>query len=94
MAKKKQPSRQDIIYTNVRKIISKQQAKSRAKFKVTMQERKKPLKDWITDTQEELVDTLLYLEKIKYDKEVRARTNLVARNRKKRANTLRLLQNY
>ena len=94
MIKKKQPSRQDIIYTNVRKIINKQQAKSRAKFRITMQARKKPLKEWITDTQEEIVDTLLHLEKIKYDAQERARTSLARRNRKKRANTLRLLQNY
>jgi len=94
MAKKKQPSRQDIIYTNVRKIINKQQAKSRAKFRITMQARKKPLKEWITDTQEEIVDTLLYLEKIKYDAQERARSSLARKNKKRRATTRRLLQNY
>ena len=66
MAKRKQ-LKQDVIYSNARKIIDRQQAKSRAKFRVTMQARKKPLKVWIKDVQEELVDTLLYLEKIKYD---------------------------
>jgi len=66
MAKKKL-LKKDLIYSNVRKIINQQQDKSRAKFGITMQARKKPLKVWIRDTQEELVDTLLYLEKIKYD---------------------------
>ena len=32
-----------------------------------MQARDKPLKVWIEDVQEELVDALLYLEKVKYD---------------------------
>jgi hypothetical protein len=66
MAKRKL-LKQDLIYTNVRKIISDQQAKSRAKFGITMAARKKPLKIWIRDVQEELVDTLLYLEKIKHE---------------------------
>ena len=66
MAKKKQ-LKTDLIYTRVRKIISDQQAKSRAKFGITMAARKKPLRTWIRDAQEELVDTLLYLEKIKHE---------------------------
>lgn len=66
MAKKKL-LKSDLIYTNVRNIINQQQAKSKVKFGVTMQARKKPLKVWIKDVQEELVDALLYLEKIKYD---------------------------
>lgn len=66
MAKRKQ-HKPDLIYTKVRKIISDQQAKSRAKFGITMAARKKPLKIWIRDAQEELVDTLLYLEKIKHE---------------------------
>ena len=66
MAKKKL-LKSDLIYTNVRKIINQQQVKSKVKFGVTMQARKKPLKVWIKDVQEELVDALLYLEKIKYD---------------------------
>lgn len=78
MAKKKQ-HKPDLIYTRVRKIISDQQAKSRAKFGITMAARKKPLKTWIRDAQEELVDTLLYLEKIKHELQ---KANMANRNNK------------
>ena len=66
MARKRQPKR-DIIYTNVVKIINKQRRKSKQRFTVTMQDRDKPLTKWIEDTQEELIDAVLYLEKVKYD---------------------------
>ena len=66
MARKRQPKR-DIIYTNVVKIINKQRRKSKQRFKVTMQDRDKPLTKWIEDAQEELLDAVLYLEKVKYD---------------------------
>ena len=66
MARKRQPKR-DIIYTNVVKIINKQRRKSKQRFTVTMQDRVKPLTKWIEDAQEELLDAVLYLEKVKYD---------------------------
>ena len=66
MARKRQPKRA-IIYTNVVKLINKQRRKSKQRFKVTMQDRDKPLTKWIEDAQEELLDAVLYREKVKYD---------------------------
>ena len=52
----------------IQKIINRMSRRSEdgiKKFGITMGESKKPFVNWINDTQEELWDAIVYLEKIK-----------------------------
>ena len=49
--------------------IAKRSDKGIKKFGNTMTESKKPMIAWINDTQEELADAIIYLEKVKLNME-------------------------
>ena len=58
----KDPMIQDLL-----RKFSERSDKGISDYKVTMLKASKPLNNWITDIQEELWDSIVYLEKTKYE---------------------------
>jgi hypothetical protein len=54
-----------MIITNIKSIIDKQQEKGLKKYGKTVDQAGLSIEEWIEHTQEEIVDTLIYLECIK-----------------------------
>jgi hypothetical protein len=54
-----------MIITNVKSIIDRQQEKGLKKYGKTVDQADLSIEEWIEHTQEEIVDTLIYLECIK-----------------------------
>ena len=54
-----------MIITNIKSIIDKQQEKGLKKYGKTVDQADLSIEEWIEHTQEEIVDTLIYLECIK-----------------------------
>jgi len=54
-----------MIITNIKFIIDKQQEKGLKKYGKTVDQADLSIEEWIEHTQEEIVDTLIYLECIK-----------------------------
>ena len=55
----------DPLIENIIKRMRKRSAMGIKHYGVTMRDAKKPVKSWIEDAQEELMDSIIYLEKIK-----------------------------
>jgi len=54
-----------MIITNIKSIIDKQQEKGLKKYGKTVDQADLSIEEWIEHTQEEIADTLIYLECIK-----------------------------
>jgi len=54
-----------MIITNIKSIIDNQQEKGLKKYGKTVDQADLSIEEWIEHTQEEIVDTLIYLECIK-----------------------------
>ena len=54
-----------MIITNIKSIIDRQQEKGLKKYGKTVDQADLSIEEWIEHTQEEIVDTLIYLECIK-----------------------------
>lgn len=55
------------VADRVKQIIDKQQAKGKIKYGITVDEAELSIEQWIQHAQEEAVDWIIYLEKIKQE---------------------------
>jgi len=58
---------QDRLVRGILIRMAKRAEEGRVTYGGTMEQASKPLEDWIVDAQEELMDTLVYLEKVRIE---------------------------